>query len=151
MKDRWQATPAGDMSGKPLPMPQFVSARLRVPAVRLQRALVDFETAYASAYTIDAGVAGPGGEVVWTPVATVTELGGAQTRALPEGSKHVIDDISGLAELEAPAEWLRLHMTARVRHAPAAGGWRLTRVAAGHQLWGERVAVRGMGGDSKNK
>ena len=57
LRDRWQA--AKDMTGKPIPGPQWVMIDLGRRA-QLTRLVLDWETAYGKAYTVELSEDGKG-------------------------------------------------------------------------------------------
>jgi hypothetical protein len=46
LKDRWQASPEGNMNGAPLALPQWLAVALPMVATKLTKVVVDWETAF---------------------------------------------------------------------------------------------------------
>lgn len=112
LKDRWQATPTGNMQGKPLPLPQWLRVELAHPVTFIESAVVDFETAFADAYTIEVA-SQPGGP--WETVAKVSpDTGPTAVHRLPD-QKHVVHTVdirASAGELSTnPITFARLSLT----------------------------------------
>eukprot|EP00040_Diaphanoeca_grandis_P019038 m.100270 g.100270 ORF g.100270 m.100270 type:complete len:270 (-) comp27231_c0_seq3:226-1035(-) len=94
LKDRWQATPTGNMAGVPLKLPQWICIALKSPASTLSKVVVDFETGFADEYRIEVA-ATPDDH--WWPVVLVSP-------SESSGAKHVRGQ-AGVGAAMTTKEW----------------------------------------------
>ena len=108
LKDRWQA--ASDMKGTPIRGPHWLEVDLGRPC-RVTRFLLDWETAFASDYTVlglaAATAAAPGLEDAATPVVLAD---GAAVSSVTRAKQHVTHDLPAAAAASSaapPPPWVQ--------------------------------------------
>lgn len=136
LKDRWQATPPGNMQGKPLKLPQWITAQLANPATSLSTVLVDMETGFADGYEVQTASSADGPwttQIVVSGGTTATDGRGAPVEVeVQKTHRHVVNILTfpvGAGAVAPPFTYVRLHFT----HLATGFGvsvWRL--VVTGH-------------------